>query len=887
MQRAKKAPVNCSRCSGIHSESAVTLEDTSRANKFLAEMAETVEPGKMRQPEQYHASRVCTDEMHPWNEEMLIVDIPPMWRDVLHYPSDLPTKVSVSPHTLMTECTATMKRKIGGSLFRNPKYWIKVMPGTAVATVMEQGGVSCRITDKRHPNRDFKQRLRSQTNEDRKIMWEKMEDMEKKGLVEDVPKVDKLEYQGRVEVPEYVSPSFCQAKPGKENSPVPEAYRCLTDMKNSGSNKCAVCNKFKQEGMVEVHGQIKPGDLMLSFDLKDAYGQSLVIPKLRKMLRTILSKPDSNGNHSKFVKKQYRTLSQGWAPSPERFTKLLREPLRVLRGLGMRIVHKIDDLLLIVSTLYEARLHGYILVWFLAELGAIFSAQKGLYDGRRRVLWHGFTICSVMMMTSMPSVKVTKIVMLAKQTAAMLRNPNATFTLRWIAGVIGVLMAGIDGISAVRLHTLDLSTWRLWCMKKDSSKSGWDVKYEVASLGLELRKALLVEMEYWMAGYRPEDPAWIHWNGRTHQVGEAVVTLYTDACNYQWGVYIAADKSRGYPEVSYKRPFHGDQLGWHITLQETYGAAQGVLEVVKERDLWDCIVLAMVDATTAVKYVRCLGGKKQAHAKAVMAMEEECIRRRVEVRCFHVPGEMNPADAPSRDLVGVNELSLHESIFDELSRRWGPFEVDCFAAQWNNQTPCYYTWERGDPNAAAVDAFTMSWKGGTQWMFPPLHKQIQARIMQRLVADQVVMAVLVIPLWKTETLAQALTMLVDAPMVIPVDDWVLKLPQAYTSNLEAQSLAAKVQWSTLVPTKCLIAMNLSSSVNLRGEYLQRLQRISGEYTSRTEMATTVAGILRRSGGTLFGGSGRQKEGLLVLSEMLISQMRWPHTRSRSPGTKVR
>ena len=57
-----------------------------------------------------------------------------------------------------------------------------------------------------------------------------------------------------------------------------------------------------------------------------------------------------------------------------------------------------------------------------------------------------------------------------------------------------------------------------------------------------------------------------------------------------------------------------------------------------------------------------MGGKKQAHAKAVMPMEEECIRRRIEVRCFHVPGEMNPADAPSRDLVGKDELSLDGTV---------------------------------------------------------------------------------------------------------------------------------------------------------------------------------------------------------------------------------
>ena len=831
----------------------------------------------MRKPEQYHEARVCTDAMHPWDERPVVVSIPLPVREKLRYTG--PLELAVSPATIMEGCKKTMKRKKGGSLFSNKEYWVAVMP--EMKPVMAQGGVSCRIKNiKRGKVRNFTNRLLSQTNEERVTMWVKMQDMQKQGLIEDVPENDPVGYHNGQEVPEYVSPSFCQEKPGKEHLPIPEANRCLTDMKSSGSNRVAVCNKFKQEGMIEVHGLVKPGDLLITYDLSDAYGQALVLVLLRKLSRTLVSEPDKQGNHVRMVKKQYCTLSQGWSPAPELFTKLLRAPLRVLRSLGLRIVHKIDDLLLIVSSLYEARLHGYILMWFLSELGAVFSAQKGLYDGRKRVLWHGFVICTEMMMTSMPPEKVTKIVSLMRQTLQMLETDETEFTLRWVATVIGVVMAGIDGISAVRLHTLALARWRLWCMKRNSGKSGWDVEYKIGMLQKELKHELVVEMKYWCRGYESGTPETIHWNGRVHQSGAAVVTIFTDACNYQWGLQIAEDKTRGYPEVRYKRPFHGDQLGWHITLQETYGAAQGVLETVKERDLWDCVVLARVDATTAVKYVRCLGGKKQAHAKAVMPMEEECIRRRIEVRCFHVPGEMNPADAPSRDLVGKDELSLDGTVMAlmEVELAWGPWEVDCFAAQWNNTLPVYYTWERGDPKAAAVDAFTADWTQGNQWMFPPMHKQMQTRIMQRMLhlvsVGAEMEATLVVPLWKVESLVQLLGMMVCTPLVIPVEEWVLKLPSAYTHNQDAQSLAKKVQWSTLVPTKCMIAMRLSSRACVQGVYLRTLQKTLGEYTNKIEMETTVAGILHQNGRTLFSGSSRRLEGLQLMAEIMLLQMNW-------------
>jgi len=171
--------------------------------------------------------------------------------------------------------------------------------------------------------------------------------------------------------------------------------------------------------------------------------------------------------------------------------------------------------------------------------------------------------------------------------------------------------------------------------------------------------------------------------------------------------------------------------------------------------------------------------------------------------------------------------------------------------------------------AKAVDALSVSRSNEcNQWMFPPLHKKMQNRITQRLQMEQNAQVQLVVPLWKTESMVQLLQMLVDAPVVIPVVDWVFKLPQAYVSNQDARSLAKKVQWSTLVPTSWMIVMNLSSTACLRGVYLKRLQRTLGEYTNKTEMETTVAGILMQSGLTLFSGAEEKDmywRGLLVIA----------------------
>lgn len=853
------------------------LDCTKQSTEFLNNLRQQ-NPDKWTMPNEWHSRRVCSQHDHEIDFSPVTITIPQHWRERLQIPNTIPTQFSVSPADIEAMAKSTMQRKLGGSMFRNSKYWLQVMPNTPSATAMKEGGVKWRlISQTRRRKRHRRPPRMPATNKERLTIWTRAMQLLEAGVLEPIPEQEAPVMHGGIEVPTITASSFCEEKPSSDPN-AEKRYRFLTDEKSSGTNDQSKTNKFRQEGMEEVHTMTKPGDLYLSFDFSDAYAQTLVLEHLRRMLQTELSEPDEHGNHKRSVTLRYTGLTQGLATSPERFTKLLRCPLRVLRSLGLRIVHKIDDLLLIVSTLYEARLHGWVLVWFFKELGCIFNSPKGEYAGQVRIKWHGFMRCSITMITFMPGDKCTRIVQLACMFGTLMIH-GGTFTLKLLAGVIGTMMAGIHGISSVRLHQLQLSRLRLWVMK--SPNWDWTTNYTVATVPSELRQAVATELKWWVRDYNKHTPELIHWNGKHHHNRKPTVKIYSDACNYQWGYWVA--KTDQFPELNIKRPFSGDQLNWHITLQETYAAAQAVIEVARLRNLKDCSILARSDATTTVHYVKCSGGKKMAHAMAIVPMEEECLARRISVTCFHIAGENNPGDAPSRDLVGVAQYKMHEAVFAAAHQQWGPIAGDLFAAQWNNQAARYATYEWGDSKAVAHDAFTMDWTPGLWWAFPPPQKQMLNKVVQRTLAEGANI-VLVTPLWKIEAVVTALQHLVAHPLVLEVNKDLLQCPDAYRLNEEAKKMnKARPQWWTRVPYKHMIVMNMCGKGSCKGKYLRELQLDAEQCTSPEKMARKVERTLLANGKDLLPDLTKNVEGARMLSEMLTLLMTQPNKKKESHG----
>ena len=70
-------------------------------------------------------------------------------------------------------------------------------------------------------------------------------------------------------------------------------------------------------------------------------------------------------------------------------------------------------------------------------------------------------------------------------------------------------------------------------------------------------------------------------------------------------------------------------------------------------------------------------------------------------------------------------------MFSALDRTWGPHTIDRFASAESLQplqpphTGRFCSWFY-DPTAVCTDAFTVSWAGDTNWIFPPARLALRA-----------------------------------------------------------------------------------------------------------------------------------------------------------------
>ena len=151
----------------------------------------------------------------------------------------------------------------------------------------------------------------------------------------------------------------------------------------------------------------------------------------------------------------------------------------------------------------------------------------------------------------------------------------------------------------------------------------------------------------------------------------------------------------------------------------------------------------MMDNTTAVTCVSKMGTSHSVQCNAVTKeIWQLGIKRNIWLSAAYIPGKTNiEADEESRRENQDTEWLLNPDILsDALDRLDVKPEIDLFASRLNRQFPRYVSY-KPDPNAEAVNAFTMSWSDVTFCAFPPfciipsvLHKIIKDRARGILVA---------------------------------------------------------------------------------------------------------------------------------------------------------
>ena len=157
----------------------------------------------------------------------------------------------------------------------------------------------------------------------------------------------------------------------------------------------------------------------------------------------------------------------------------------------------------------------------------------------------------------------------------------------------------------------------------------------------------------------------------------------------------------------------------------------------------------MCDNTTAVNVINHMG---TSHSDLCNSIAKEiwewCIVRKIWLSAAHIPGKQNLiADFESRRNQRESEWKLDKlSLFIALERLDFKPDIDLFASRINHQFPKYVSY-RPDPEAFAIDAFSLDWSNFNFYAFPPF--SVIPTVLKKLKSEGA-RGVCVLPGWPTQ-----------------------------------------------------------------------------------------------------------------------------------------
>ena len=142
------------------------------------------------------------------------------------------------------------------------------------------------------------------------------------------------------------------------------------------------------------------------------------------------------------------------------------------------------------------------------------------------------------------------------------------------------------------------------------------------------------------------------------------------------------------------------------------------------------------------------------------------VKRGLCCPASHIPGQQNlVADFLSRGKFLPSEWSLHPSVFLQIRQVHPPLAVDLFASSLAHLLPCYCA-RADDPDAWALDAFSIPWSDFLGYAFPPF--ALLPRVLEKVASDRASL-LLIAPFWpKRPWFPRLQSLLAGQPRSLPV-----------------------------------------------------------------------------------------------------------------------
>ena len=147
------------------------------------------------------------------------------------------------------------------------------------------------------------------------------------------------------------------------------------------------------------------------------------------------------------------------------------------------------------------------------------------------------------------------------------------------------------------------------------------------------------------------------------------------------------------------------------------------------------------------------------------------------ISAAHTPGKyVIETDHQSRILQDATEWKLHLELLQKIVHKFGKPDINLFASRINRQLKRYVSWHP-EPDAMAVNAFSLTWNNKFFYMFPPF--SLVDQVLANVIRDKTD-AVIVVPDWSNQYwYPQLIQMTTQKPLFSTIT----KKSDAYTQTL--------------------------------------------------------------------------------------------------------
>ena len=460
---------------------------------------------------------------------------------------------------------------------------------------------------------------------------------------------------------------------------------------------------FKIEDLRTALNLLDKDDFMCSLDLKDAYLLVTIYEEDKKYLRF----------ECRNQLYQFNALPFGLTSAPFVFTKICKPIVNWLRTQGVRLVIYLDDFLIIGRTQEEALRYTKLIVSLLLYLGFLINWEKSELEPQNSCQFLGMIINSAVMSLELPEKKCANI----KDTLEVLSSKK--IKIESLAELIGVLVAACPGEAYGWLYYKELElVKRRALILHQNNPNKWT----------SLSEEAIQKLKWWRSQISTEK--------NKIRSSHFDLVIFSDASSTGWGAICGNESAQGLWSSSERK--------MHINYLEIKATFLGLRSFVKNCS--NKQILLRIDNITALAYINKMRGIKYRSLNHITKkLWEWCRNGDIWVFAEYIASSDNLADVASRVTNVDIEWEL-SNAFQIIIKRFGNPSIDLFASRIITKCIKYCSWER-DPEAAFINAFTVSWKQEFWYAFPPF--SLIPRVLKKVKEDSST-GIFVVPFWTVQ-----------------------------------------------------------------------------------------------------------------------------------------